>query len=77
MKAKILYWTCIFSNKENSTDNDNLTIRTKKTDRLRNINTKKSTKNSFSFFLFFFKELAGFEPATLDFWVLLFYETLT
>ena len=38
---------------------------------------KKSTKNNFYFILFFFKELAGFEPATLDFWVLLFYETLT
>ena len=38
---------------------------------------KKSTKNNFYLFLFFFKELAGFEPATLDFWVLLFYETLT
>ena len=38
---------------------------------------KKSTKNNFYLFLIFFKELAGFEPATLDFWVLLFYETLT
>ena len=38
---------------------------------------KKSTINNFYLFLFFFKELAEFEPATLDFWVLLFYETLT
>ena len=40
---------------------------------------KKSTKIIFIFSYFFFKELAGFEPATwnLDFWVLLFYETLT
>ena len=44
---------------------------------------KKHKKNPlkiiFIFSYFFFKELAGFEPATwnLDFWVLLFYETLT
>ena len=47
----------------------------------RQIGWKKNTKNPlkiiFIFSYFFFKELAGFEPATLDFWVLLFYETLT
>ena len=42
--------------------------------------TKKNPlKIIFIFSYFFFKEQAGFEPATwnLDFWVLLFYETLT
>ena len=50
----------------------------------RQIGWKKNTKKNplkiiFIFSYFFFKELAGFEPATwnLDFWVLLFYETLT
>ena len=66
-KAKILYWTCIFSNKENSTDNDNLTIRTRKTDRLKKKTQKNPLKIIFIFSYFFFKELAGFEPATLDF----------
>ena len=54
-KAKLLYWTCIFSNKENSSDNDNLTIRTRKTDRLKKKTHKKSTKNNFYLFLFFFQ----------------------
>ena len=49
----------------------------------RQIGWKKKTQNKnplkiiFIFSYFFFKELAGYEPATLDFWVLLFYETLT
>ena len=42
---------------------------------------KKTQKNPlkiiFIFSYFLFKELTGFEPGTLDFWVLLFYETLT
>ena len=53
MKAKILYWTCIFSNKENSTDNDNLTIRTKKTDRLKKKHKKNPLKIVFIFSYFF------------------------
>ena len=53
-KAKILYWTCIFSNKENSTDNDNLTIRTRKTDRLKKKHKKNPLKIIFIFSYFFF-----------------------
>ena len=52
-KAKILYWTCIFSNKENSTDNDNLTIRTRKTDRMKKTHTKNPLKIFFIFSHFF------------------------
>ena len=54
-KAKILYWTCIFSNKENSTDNDNLTIRTRKTDRLKKKTQKNPLKIIFIFSYFFFQ----------------------
>ena len=39
--------------------------------------TKNPLKIIFIFSYFFFKEFAGFEPATLEFWVLLFCETLT
>ena len=52
-KAKILYWTCIFSNKENSTDNDNLTIITRKTDRLKKKHKKNPLKIIFIFSYFF------------------------
>ena len=52
-KAKILYWTCIFSNKENSTDNDYLTIITRKTDRLKK-NTKKNPLKIIFIFSYFF-----------------------
>ena len=40
-KAKLLYWTCIYSNKENGTDSDNLTIRTRKTDMMKKKKHKK------------------------------------